>query len=415
MGSGGLRSGLPELVSKLIQIPSVNPPGFTVNVAGFIKDWLSTHGLSSSTYEYSKDKPNVIAKVGKGKPVLILNGHMDVVPPGDESRWTHPPFSGKIVEGRVFGRGSTDMKGGLAVIMVVFAELAPIIEEAGAGTLIFSATADEEVGGHTGVEALVKDGVLVGDAAIITEPSGSTRYYVGEKGLCQVRIVARGKPAHGSLPILGDNAIMRLMKAIERAQEVIDGFNKSISIPSELVDAVRNSAEAYLEAVGASGAKLSLSDFEKVVGTISFNPGVIRGGSKVNMVPDYAELELDMRVPPGVSPSQVINRLSSGLGGLAEVKVMDVSDPNYTSPSEGIAQLVHEGINKVLGITPKPIIVTGATDGRYLRARGIPTIVYGPGELALAHAYDEYVTIEDLFRVHDVLTYVIKKFFNLGG
>jgi succinyl-diaminopimelate desuccinylase len=133
------------------------------------------------------------------------------------------------------------------------------------------------------------------------------------------------------------------------------------------------------------------------------------------MVPDYAELELDMRVPPGVSPSQVINRLSSGLGGLAEVKVMDVSDPNYTSPSEGIAQLVHEGINKVLGITPKPIIVTGATDGRYLRARGIPTIVYGPGELALAHAYDEYVTIEDLFRVHDVLTYVIKKFFNLGG
>jgi len=415
MGSGGLRSGLPELVSKLIQIPSVNPPGFTVNVAGFIKDWLSTHGLSSSIYEYSKDKPNVIAKVGKGKPVLILNGHMDVVPPGDESRWTYPPFSGKIVEGRVFGRGSTDMKGGLAVIMTVFAELAPIIEEAGAGTLIFSATADEEVGGHAGVEALVKDGVLVGDAAIITEPSGSTRYYVGEKGLCQVRIVARGKPAHGSLPILGDNAIMRLMKAIERAQEVIDGFNKSISIPSELVDTVRNSAEAYLEAVGASGAKFSLSDFEKIVGTISFNPGVIRGGSKVNMVPDYAELELDMRIPPGVSPSQVIDKLRSGLNGLADVEVMDVSEPNYTSPSEGIAQLVHEGINKVLGITPKPIIVTGATDGRYLRARGIPTIVYGPGELALAHAYDEYVTIEDLFRVHDVLTYVIRRFFNLGG
>jgi len=123
MGNADLRNEIPNLTSKLIQIPSVNPPGLTADVANFIRDWLSAHGFSSSVYEYARGKPNIIAKVGSGRPVLILNGHMDVVPPGDETRWTHPPFSGRIIEGRVYGRGATDMKGGLAVIMTVFAEL----------------------------------------------------------------------------------------------------------------------------------------------------------------------------------------------------------------------------------------------------------------------------------------------------
>lgn len=99
MGKKDLRNDLANLVSKLIQIPSVNPPGYTINIAGFIRDWLGERGFKSEFREYAKDKPNVIARVGRGgKPVLILNGHMDVVPPGDDSRWVYPPFSGKIVE-----------------------------------------------------------------------------------------------------------------------------------------------------------------------------------------------------------------------------------------------------------------------------------------------------------------------------
>ncbi|MGC8606603.1 MAG: M20 family metallopeptidase [Vulcanisaeta sp.] len=413
MGKDDLRSEIPNLVSRLIQIPSVNPPGFTINVADFIRDWLNEHGFTSEFREYAKDKPNVIARVGRNKPVLILNGHMDVVPPGDDSKWTYSPFSGRIVEDRVYGRGATDMKGGLAVIMTVFAELASIIEKQGSGTLIFSATADEETGGHPGVEALVRDNVLTGDAAIIAEPSGSSRYYIGEKGLCQVKLVTRGRPAHGSLPVLGENAIMKLVRAINKAEELVSEFNSGIKLPSELVEAIKNSAEVYLEAAKASGLNLTLSDFERVVGTVSFNPGVINGGSKINMVPDYAELELDMRIPPGVSPNQVINHLRSGLSGIADVEVLDTSESNYTSPSEGIVRLVHEGIERVLGTVPKPIIVTGATDGRYLRARGIPTVVYGPGELALAHAYNEYVTVNDLLKTHDVMVYAVKRFFGV--
>ena len=411
--SQDLRSGLVELTSRLVQFPSVNPPGYTVNVASFIRDWLSGLGFSSEFREYAKDKPNVIAKVGRGRPVLILNGHMDVVPPGDESRWVYPPFSGKVVEGKIYGRGATDMKGGLAVIMTVFAELAPIIEKQGSGTLIFSATADEESLGHTGVEALVKDGILVGDAAIIAEPTGSSRYCIGERGVIWVKLIARGKSAHASIPILGENAIMKLVKAIIKIEELVNEFNKGVKVPSELIEIIKNSAEVYMETAKSLGLNLSLNDFENVFNTMNFTPAVIRGGSKINVVPDYVELELDLRVPPGASTKQEIDYLKNKLSDIVDIEIMDLSEPNYTSLNEPIVKLVHEGIEKVLGTTPKPIIVAGTTDAKHLRPRGIPTVVYGPGELSLAHVYNEYVTVDDLLRAHDVMIYVIKRFFGL--
>ena len=409
---GNLGDQLAELTSRLVQIDSTNPPGDVTGVVGFIRDWLSARGFSSSIYEYVKGKPNLVAKVGSGRPVLILNGHTDVVPPGDTSRWTYPPFSGKIIEGKVYGRGSTDMKGGLAVIMMVFAELGHVIEGKGSGTLVFSATADEEVGGHAGVEALVKDNVLMGDAAIVAEPTGFSRYCIAEKGLSQVRLVARGRPAHGSLPVLGDNAIMRLIKAIEAAQGIIEEVNRGIKLPQDLVEAVNNSAKVYLEGALRGGLRLSEADLRGVIGSVSFNPGVIRGGSKINMVPDYAELELDMRVPPGVSPGGVIGRLREGLRGLADVEVIDTSEPNYTPTGERIVQLIHEGIAR-LNAEPKPIIMTGATDGRYFRLRGTPTVIYGPGELTLAHTYDEYVTINDLVNTYGVIRYAVERYLNV--
>ncbi|WP_291998806.1 M20 family metallopeptidase [Caldivirga sp.] len=405
-------SQLAELTSRLVQIDSVNPPGDVTKVVEFIKNWLSERGFSSSIYEYVKGKPNLIARVGKGKPVIILNGHTDVVPPGDLSKWTYPPFSGRIIEDKVYGRGSTDMKGGVAVIMMVFAELGPLIEKKGAGSLVFSATADEEVGGHAGVEALVKDNVLAGDAAIVAEPTGFDKYCIAEKGLSQVKLIARGRPAHGSLPLLGDNAIMKLIKAIEKAQDAVNEINRGIKLPQDLIEAIDNSSRVYLEGALRSGLKLSEDDFRRTIGSVSFNPGVIKGGSKVNMVPDYAELELDMRVPPGVSPSNVIDKLRNTLGGLVEVEVLDTSEPNYTPSSERLIQLIREGIGKQ-GTEAKPIIMTGATDGRYLRLKGIPTVIYGPGELTLAHTYDEYVTVKDLVNTYNTIKYTVEKYLGL--
>ncbi|MGC8596436.1 MAG: M20 family metallopeptidase [Thermocladium sp.] len=407
---GNIEDELIGLTIDLVRINSVNPPGLTIDIAGFIREWLGKHGHQVDVYEYEKGKPNIVAKVGHKSPTLILNGHMDVVPPGESSKWSVPPFSGKVIDGKIFGRGATDMKGGLAALMMAFIDLAPQVEND--ASIIFSATVDEESGGHSGVEALVNNGVLRGDAAIIAEPTGASRFCIAEKGLAQVRIKTMGKPAHGSLPILGENAILRLINAINESSKAIDEFNKGINLPSDLRASIENSAEIY----GAAARSIGLSitdDIRNVIGSVSFNPGVIRGGSKINMVPDSAEVELDMRVPPGVSSRQVIDYLAARLGNSAGVEVIDISEPNYTSINAEIVASVRDSIIEE-GKQPTPLILTGATDGRYLRAIGVPVVVYGPGELTMAHAYNEYVAIGDLEESLRIMRKAIQRFLGLG-
>ncbi len=408
-----VRNEIPKLVSRLIQIPSVNPPGYTRSMAEEIKAWLSERGFTAELREYVRDKPNVIARVGRGGPILILNAHMDVVPPGDEDKWLVPPFSGSEIEGRIYGRGACDDKGGLAVIMAVFAELGPIIEKEGVGTLVLAATADEETGGKSGVGALVNDGVLKGDAAIIAEPSTSRSYCIGEKGLCQLKFKAYGRSAHGSMPILGENAIIKLVKAIEKAQLIVEELNRGLKFPLELEEAVNATAELERERARSHGIELPIEDFKAVLTNITFSPGVIKGGVKVNVVPDYAECEIDIRIPPGYSPNGLIDNLKANIGGLVEIEPIDISEPNYTRPDEHIVRIIHESIREVLNVDPRPALLTGATDGRYFRAVKIPTVIYGPGDPMLAHAYNEYIAVRELFETYDVMIKAIRKFFGL--
>ncbi|KUO93115.1 MAG: M20 family metallopeptidase [Thermocladium sp.] len=403
---------LTGLTIDLVRINSVNPPGLTNDIASFIREWLGRRGYQGHVYEYEKGKPNIIAKVGRGSPTLILNGHMDVVPPGESSKWSVPPFSGKVIDGKIFGRGTTDMKGGLAALMMAFIDLAPQVENSDA-SLIFSATVDEESGGHPGVEALVNNGVLRGDAAIIAEPTGASRFCIAEKGLAQVRINTMGRPAHGSLPILGRNAILELINAVNESAKAINEFNRGIKLPRDLEAPIENSAKIYGAAARGIGLRVDDNELGNIIGSVSFNPGVIRGGSKINMVPDSAELELDMRVPPGASSRQVIDYLAARLGDSARVEVIDVSEPNYTPINSEIVASVRDSIIEE-GKQPVPLILTGATDGRYLRAAGIPVVIYGPGELAMAHSYDEYVAIDDLKDSLIVMEKAIQRFLGLG-
>ncbi|MGC9210047.1 MAG: M20 family metallopeptidase [Acidilobus sp.] len=428
--SKDLRQRLAELASDMIKIDTSNPPGDTRELADFIVDYLQINGYSSDTYQFEEGKVSVVSKVGKGSPVLILNGHMDVVPPGDRSRWSFDPFSGQITsDGRVLGRGATDMKGGLAVATAIYVDLAQLVEKEGLGTLIYAATADEEVGGAKGLGALVSEGVVSGDAAIITEPSGIDTISIGEKGICQVRLTAKGRSAHGSMPILGDNAILKAMDAIQLFSKAVKAINDRLSAEGELEDLLNRSVQTLFEEANKRRLKLSKAEAEYVLKKITFNPGVIRGGTKVNMVPDVCEVEIDMRVPismasrGGQSPcskivSEAYELIKIDLGKEDavkdfEIEVINESEPNYTSPSESIVKLVSDSVKEVLGIEPRLRIETGATDGRYLRAKGIPTVIYGPGEPFLAHAYDEYVKVEDLLTSYSVLSRAVTKFFNI--
>jgi succinyl-diaminopimelate desuccinylase len=371
-----------NLVAEMVRIPSVNPPGGSElrRASSFVLNWLKERGVEAREVEFNQGWPLVLAEIGEGHKRVMLNGHFDVVPPGDLTMWSFDPFSGAIQEDRILGRGASDMKAGLAVFMKVITEVEP-----GECTLTLAAVPDEEVGGRNGSRILAERANY--DLVLISEPTGSGQIAVGEKGLLQVKLIRRGKTAHGSLPSLGENAILNLAKDLVSLSKVSE---ISFPTPPDLSGALINS----INIIGPD------------VGKISYNPGVIRGGVKLNVVPDYAEAEVDMRIPPGVSVEEGIRVVKSLVG--AQVIPLDLSEPNYTSGNA--VNLLGDVIRKVLGVEPKEYIFTGATDGRFFRFKGIPTLVYGPGVLGKAHSYDEYITLDELRRVYRVYKEFLREF-----
>ena len=410
----GMSEDIIRLCSDLVRIPSENPPGDMTEIAGFASDWLSDRGLSPRSYEPEKGAISILAEVGEGRPRLILNGHMDVVPAGDRGRWSFDPYSGEVRDGKVLGRGATDMKGGLACVMSALVACLEALEVL-PGSVVLSLVPDEETGGEKGTGWLVEQGLLDGDACIIGEPSTIYASLVGEKGVCWLRLRARGRPAHGSMPMLGVNAIEKAVRAMELLRELP---SVEVEIPEdvrEVVDSSKMVLRFFLAQMGV-GEPL-LSEAVNAIDHLTVNFGVISGGVKVNVVPDACTLDVDIRVPAGLSPGDVKAKVDEMLeeAGLEEVEceLVHGSEPNYTPPSEAIYRLLAANAREVLGLEIRPFFMTGASDARFLRLKGIPTVHYGPGELNLAHAYDEFVRTDHLVMATKVIAATIVDF--LGG
>ncbi len=373
-----------KLTSELIKIPSISGNNQR-EISEFIKNWLNDYaGVKAKVNELDPGWYTVIAEKGDGDNIIILNGHYDVVPPGDLRKWEIDPFSGYIKDNKVFGRGATDMKGGLAVLMKVFSEI-----DTKKYKIVFSAVPDEEIGGLHGSFKLTQ--IYDPNLVVIGEPSGSTSMTLAEKGLFQIKLKGFGRVAHGSLPSLGDNAILKVMRDVERLNTEINKID--IDLPSDLEEIIKDTKTIY--------------NFPEVF-KISFNPSVIKGGVKTNVVPDYCEIEIDMRVPPGVSSSRLLDYVKNNVIRETMVEPIDLSDPNYTSPNNSFVKIFERAIEEVIGVKAKKIMITGATDGRFFRYKGVPVIVYGPGELGVAHNYNEFVSFDELNRSYRVLKHFFK-------
>lgn len=353
---------LEELTKKLISFKTYNNQEL-IECANFIKDFLENNGFSANVKEYDKGFPVVVSNT-KGNKSVMLNGHFDVVPPGEG--WDFDPFSAKEVDGKIYGRGSTDMKGGLAVLMKLYVDLADKLDY----SLIFTAVPDEEIGGFHGSKYLAEE--FKPSIVIVGEPTGWNRVSIGEKGILQFKIVQRGKIAHASTPSVGENAIIKLVDdlvSLETIQEY------PVKIPKEVMDAINEVKKIN---------PVIYEDLRR----ISYSPGKISGGLKINVVPDYAEAEVDVRIPPGVSLDEVKTLISELVEG--QVEIINSCEPNYSLlPSSMDFQT--------------KIMSTYVTDGRHFRLKGIPTIIYGPGELDMLHAKNEFVRIEDLRKSYEVL------------
>jgi succinyl-diaminopimelate desuccinylase len=382
-----------KLASDLIKIPSENPPGDSREIMSFIESWLRRNGVNSlKVLSADLIKPNIIVEVGKGTPVLILNGHADVVQAGDRSKWEFDPFGGEVKNGLLFGRGASDMKAGVAVIMYSIV-LLKHVEERLKGTVRLIIVPDEETGGKHGSGWLLNEhrGILTADGCIIAEPSGSGNggATVGQKGNLWIKFIAKGKSAHGSLaPYVGDNAILKLMKVIQKADRV--RFIKS-SIPDDMKEIMEASKKSISESYNNP-------EIKNVLDHVTVNIGTIKGGDAPNIVPPTAEMVWDMRVPIGISTDEVIKVIQDTIKDEAgvDIEVIERGEANYTLTSCKVIEILKNNLkeieNKDLDLTYQ----WASSDAKYFRKAGTPTVQFGPSILEGIHSFNEKVKTEDI-------------------
>lgn len=316
-----------RLAQELVRFPSENPPGSEHAVQRHVAAWLEALGYDVRRIDSPTGRPNLIAERGRGTegPTLLFNGHVDVVPPGSD--WSRPPFSGDIVDGRLWGRGAADMKGGVAAILevaAVFAEVAPAM----AGRLLWTIVSDEEAGGEHGTGLLCDEGHIDADMAIVAEPS-EFRLSVSENTLMWLRFETRGRQEH----------------TINRAQAV-NAVEAMVPVAAELL-AFRNEISSLRH---------------PTLGAPILTINTFNGGLKANIVPDRCVMEVDLRYPAGLGMDidSVQKRIDGMLNRLRDADpTLDVrydvhGKPGFEQPEDTpIVRHIREAHEAVVGAPPE--------------------------------------------------------------
>ncbi|MDA0172739.1 M20 family metallopeptidase [Solirubrobacter taibaiensis] len=373
-----LQDELITLLQRLIRIPTVNPPGEAYEE--FVADLravLDGYGYATEVHHAPTElaplgqglpRPNLIGKLAGDGPLVHLNGHYDVVPVGND--WTRDPFGGELHDGHIYGRGSADMKSGLAAQIIAVEAL----RRAGLNPNVHqSAVPDEETVGvrNAGMGWLVEQGLLEGDAVIITEPFGPDGVGIGHKGAIWGEITIFGKQAHGSAPQLGVNAVELMARYLA-------------TLDREL----RPQLETRITDYGVT------PDNQR--STLSFD--TIRGGHATNIVPDRCTVTFNRRLIPGEDLDEARRELLAPLDGIKhDYHELYSTQPTLVSEDEPVVQAAKRAV-KTLGLQPRILISAGSDDQRFVvHNAGITnSLVYGPGQTGLSHIADEHITVQDL-------------------
>lgn len=403
-----------NLCGKLIQAGGENPPGDVSEVATTIEHFLHEEGIKYWRYEPEKGHASIVSTIGKGKPILILCGHIDVVPAGDLKNWAFHPYSGEIRDGKILGRGATDMKGGVAAMLMASALLKEFENQLN-GTAVLASVSDEETQrAGCGALGLLEEQRLHGNACLITEPSGyldlGYQIVAGERGVCWLKIVAQGKPAHGSTPIMGENAILRLMEEVPKLKLLEKHVVKT---PGDALPLVRNGKKILRKVAKNRG--VSQLELAKSLDHYTVNLGTIQGGTKVNVVPEKCEAEVDIRIPAGGNIKGVEDFLRNTFSEHTRFHIVNSIAPSYTPANEKLIGIVQVQGKKVFGYKPPAIYMTATSDAHSFREfLGIPTIAFGPGYGEMGHAYNEFVYAEDVLKMAIVYANVMVDYLTGG-
>ncbi|GIX45961.1 MAG: peptidase M20 [Candidatus Tectimicrobiota bacterium] len=370
-------TALVTLTQELVRLRSINPPGDEAAVAAYIAERLQRAGLFAEVVPHPEaGRASVVGGLrGRGnRPALLLSGHLDTVPAGES--WQRPPLAAEVDDGKLWGLGSSDMKAGVAAMLVAL----EAIQRSGAtlqGDLLFAGTAGEEVD-SMGAKQLVAQQKLgrVG-FVIIGEPTAN-QVYTAEKGVLWLELRTHGRTAHGSMPHLGVNAILHMLTLLQAL--------RALEVPYQR---------------------------HPLLGDFTLNVATIHGGVKTNVVPDACAATVDLRTVIGQDHQQILDQVRQLIDRLcaedatfqAEVRVLTERVPLDIPVDDPHVQAFIRVRDAVTGQPTVPRAATYATDGSvYVPAYRIPMVICGPGLPEKAHQPDEYVEIAKIVEAARIYT-----------
>ena len=358
-----------QLARELIAFNTINPPGNELPCIRHLETILGGSGLETSLQNFAPNRANLIARVRgtNSKAPLCFTGHVDTVPLGN-APWSVDAFAGDVVDDKMYGRGSSDMKCGVAAFVAAVANIAGELEGTGGAVLVI--TAGEEIGCE-GAFHLARAGILGSAGAIVVAEPTSNAALVGHKGALWLKLTLKGVTAHGSMPHLGVNAAFKAARAIT----ALESFQFNVA------------PHPYL-------------------GAPTLNVGTVHAGLNVNSVPDLAEIGIDIRSIPGLEHARIVEHLRAELG--EEVLLEPTVDVPavWTDPASRWVKDVYAIVQDVTGEAPGPEPRTAPyfTDASALTPAfgNPPTIILGPGEAAKAHQTDEYCSVQRIREACDI-------------
>ena len=441
-----VRAEVTGYLQALIRIDTTNPPGNESEAARYLEGILRQEGFDPLFVESEPGRGNVLARLSGGdEPPLMLLGHTDVVA-AEPEHWTHPPFSGALADGCVWGRGALDMKNMVAANLMVLL----LLQRQGVRLnrdLVFAATADEEAGkGNHGPGWIIDNRPELWDAPlIITEGGGSDfavgeqRFYTcqtGQKGLCRLRLIARGTPGHGSMPH-GDSAIVKLSKALAGLEGAAFPAHISASV-HHFIEGVANrrpAAEAALwqQVLDPATSDAALRDLpigntlRRELGAVLHNTAsatMVQAGSKINVIPGEATAWIDGRLVPGQTAESFATELRTFVGDEVAIEIDQYTPPLEASSDTPLFQTIVEVMQEHESDAPVlPYLMPAGTDAKHIVPRRPETQIYGfmpyrqqPGEeeMELIHGHDERTSVEELLFATQVLYEIVCRFGGLN-
>ncbi|MFB6148359.1 MAG: M20/M25/M40 family metallo-hydrolase [Halobacteriales archaeon] len=392
-----------DIVSDLISIPAENPPGDTTEIAAHFEDFLRDRGVPYERIAPKAEMPNIVAQFegNGGDPDdgrhLVFNGHFDTFPSREVDRWDRDPFSGAVADGKIHGRGASDMYGGLTASIAAFLYLfehRDVLQ----GRVTLTVVSDEESGARWGTKHIVENyPEYRGDAVISGEPSSNGIIRFGERGRAWIAVSVRGDSAHTCSVPRGLSAIDVLLDVLRDVRD-LEGDSDLVSVPADMREVILD-ARPQMDAAYGDGAT------DRIL-KLRVNVGTVEGGEKINLVAENAQAEIDIRLPIGTSTDDAVAAVESIAddhpGEIAVTGAPSVTNP-YKDPTASdhrhpIFQQLQTAAGRVRDEPPAFSCALAGTDCAYYREAGIPCAVYGPSPHNLG-SQNEFIYVDEFMEI----------------